>query len=53
MSFITFGPNENLDDQHTVFGELVGGNEVLNKLEMEDRPLLPKILERLVRWTSW
>jgi len=32
--FLTFAPVPHLDNVHTVFGRLVGGNEVLNKLEM-------------------
>lgn len=31
--FVTFGPAEELDDKHSVFGQLVGGNDVLNKME--------------------
>ena len=31
--FITFKPTPNLDRKHTVFGNLVGGDEVLDALE--------------------
>jgi peptidyl-prolyl cis-trans isomerase-like protein 2 len=31
--YITFGATPNLDNKHTVFGKLVGGDEVLNALE--------------------
>ena len=31
--FITFKPTPNLDKKHTVFGNLVGGDEVLDALE--------------------
>lgn len=49
--FVTFSPQENLDDNHTVFGELVGGNDVLNQMEMvktgdEDRPLEDITIQR-------
>jgi len=31
--YITFRPTSNLDNKHTVFGKLVGGEDVLNALE--------------------
>ncbi|MHC4818789.1 MAG: peptidylprolyl isomerase, partial [Planctomycetota bacterium] len=31
--FITFGPARNLDDKHTIFGEVVDGMEAVRKLE--------------------
>eukprot|EP00494_Astrolonche_serrata_P033697 UN33966 len=42
--FICFGAQPALDMKHTVFGQLVGGNEVLNKMEMvkcddRDKPI--------------
>eukprot|EP00479_Gromia_sphaerica_P010547 TRINITY_DN4891_c0_g1_i1.p1 TRINITY_DN4891_c0_g1~~TRINITY_DN4891_c0_g1_i1.p1 ORF type:complete len:150 (-),score=39.91 TRINITY_DN4891_c0_g1_i1:345-794(-) len=41
--FITFGKCPHLDDKHNVFGRLVGGMEVLNRIEViktdrKDRP---------------
>merc|ERR1712178_431462 len=35
--FITFSPQEHLDRMHTIFGKLVGGQEVLNAIENEKR----------------
>eukprot|EP00050_Salpingoeca_kvevrii_P007360 m.295669 g.295669 ORF g.295669 m.295669 type:complete len:519 (+) comp13239_c0_seq1:197-1753(+) len=42
--FITYRPCNHLDGKHTVFGKLVGGNDVLQKMEAvetgpKDRPL--------------
>ena len=31
--FLTFGPTPHLDGKHTVFGEVVGGNSTLDRLE--------------------
>ena len=31
--FITFRPTPHLDNKHTVFGKLVGGEDVLDKIE--------------------
>merc|ERR1711971_599188 len=44
--FISFGECSHLDEKHSVFGELVGGMDVLNKIERFDvddrkRPLEP------------
>jgi len=55
--FITFGPQPDLDDKHTVFGELVGGNESLNKLEMvpvdgTDRPLKDIKISKVMVWKN-
>lgn len=49
--FITFGPSKHLDRKHTVFGRVVGGLEVLNKIESiptdkDDRPTEPVIIRR-------
>ena len=35
--FITFSPQDHLDRMHTIFGKLVGGQEVLNAIENEKR----------------
>ena len=50
--FLTFRPTPHLDGKHTVFGKLVGGEEVLDALEKapvkqgSDRPAKPlKITE--------
>mmetsp|Transcript_17214 Transcript_17214/g.35770 ORF Transcript_17214/g.35770 Transcript_17214/m.35770 type:complete len:417 (-) Transcript_17214:1785-3035(-) len=48
--FITFGPCPHLDDVHTVFGKVVGHQEVLDKLERiptdrKDRPLEQMVLK--------
>jgi len=55
--FITFGPQPDLDDKHTVFGELVGGNETLNKVEMvavdgKDRPLKAIRISKIMIWKN-
>lgn len=34
--FITFGPTQNLNDAHTIFGELVEGDEVLSSIRLRD-----------------
>lgn len=45
--FLTFRPTPHLDGKHTVFGRLVGGDDVLSKIERvpvdpaTDRPLKP------------
>lgn len=43
FSFLTFRELPSLDDKHTVFGKLVGGSDVFNKIEYietdkKDRP---------------
>ena len=47
-SFITFKSCHHLDRKHSVFGKLVGGMDVLTKLERvrteKDRPLVSLIL---------
>jgi len=48
-SFITYRSCTHLDNKHTIFGKLVGGLEVLSKLESiptddQDRPLVEKSL---------
>jgi peptidyl-prolyl cis-trans isomerase-like 2 len=35
ISFITYRPVPHLDRKHTVFGKVVGGLEVLDKMEEE------------------
>jgi len=42
--FFTFNPTPSLDHVYSVFGQLIGGNEVLNKLELiktdiQDKPI--------------
>lgn len=34
--FITFGPTEHLNDAHTIFGELIEGDDVLSSLRLRD-----------------
>lgn len=52
--FVTFRATEHLNGKHTVFGRLVGGEDVLNKLERvpvdpsTNRPLKPVVLEDVV-----
>jgi peptidyl-prolyl cis-trans isomerase-like protein 2 len=46
ISFITFAACPHLDGKHTIFGKVVGGNEVLAKMELaetdeQDKPLVP------------
>lgn len=54
ISFFTFRPCTYLNNKHTIFGKLVGGNEVLDKMESvptdsSDRPLNEiKIIEVVV-----
>lgn len=49
--FVTFRATEHLNGKHTVFGKLVGGEDVLNKIERvpvdpsTNRPLKPVVLE--------
>jgi len=50
--FITFSPQEHLDRMHTIFGKLVGGQEVLNAIENEkrdsgDRPVNDIVIFRI------
>ena len=48
--FITFGPARNLDDKHTIFGEVVEGMETVRKLEelgtQDGEPRQPLTIER-------
>ena len=49
--FLTFKSASHLDGKHTIFGRVVGGLDVLSKLEKlqtdkEDRPTTPLVLER-------
>jgi len=48
--FITFGPTRNLDDKHTIFGEVVKGMEAVRKLEglgtQGGEPQQPLTIER-------
>ena len=52
--FITFRETLHLDDKHTVFGKLVGGEDVLDALESlqrkgtTDRPLKPPKITGIV-----
>ena len=51
--FITYKPAKHLDRKHTIFGKLVGGMDVLQKLENapvggSDRPLNDLIMENVV-----
>ena len=51
--FITFRSCRHLDKKHTVFGKVVGGIEVLDKMEKietdaKDRPKEPIIIKRIV-----
>jgi len=50
--FITVAPTPWLDDRHTIFGEVVEGQEVANKIsnvprDSSDRPRTPVILQKL------
>ena len=55
-SFITFAACPHLDDKHTVFGQVVGGFETLQRIEEEqvdgqDVPKRPIIIEQtIVYW---
>jgi len=52
--FITFRATPHLDNKHTVFGKLVGGEDVLDTLEhlplkgTMDRPLKPPTITEVV-----
>jgi peptidyl-prolyl cis-trans isomerase-like protein 2 len=54
--FLTFRDTPHLDNKHTVFGKLVGGEDVLDTLEhlprkgATDRPLKPPKITEIVMW---
>lgn len=53
--FITFGPATHLDGKHTVFGKVVGGITVLQKLEKiktknQDKPVESIIIEKMIHY---
>src|ERR1044072_3773985 len=54
FSFFTFRPCTHLDNKHTIFGKIVGGKEILDKMESvptneSDRPLQEiKIVEVII-----
>lgn len=47
--FITFGAASHLDKKHTVFGKVVGGMEVLKKMEqcraINEKPVVPIVIQ--------
>ncbi|KAK9478346.1 cyclophilin-like domain-containing protein [Lipomyces japonicus] len=50
--FILYGPKPSLDKKHTVFGKVVGGSDVLDKMEKtpvdsNDRPLLDIVIRNM------
>jgi len=56
--FLTFRATPHLDGRHTVFGKLVGGEEVLDALEKvpvkpgTDRPVKPPKITEIVMYVS-
>eukprot|EP01083_Nonionella_stella_P105007 301673_1 len=56
--FVTFGPCEHLDKLHSVFGRLVGGMDVLNRLEVikvdrkTKKPLEDVVIEKVSVFTD-
>jgi peptidyl-prolyl cis-trans isomerase-like 2 len=56
--FLTFKETPHLDEKHTVFGKLVGGEEVLDALERlplkpkMDRPLKPPHITEIVMYVT-
>jgi peptidyl-prolyl cis-trans isomerase-like protein 2 len=55
---LTFKATPNLDKKHTVFGKLVGGEDVLDLLEKlplkagTERPAKPVRITEIVMWVS-
>ncbi len=49
--FITLGPTPHLDNRHTVFGEVVEGLEIVQKIgavpTRQDRPVKPVVMNRV------
>jgi cyclophilin family peptidyl-prolyl cis-trans isomerase len=56
--YITFKPTPNLDKKHTVFGKLVGGEDVLDTLEKlprkdgTERPVKPVKITEVVMYVA-
>ncbi len=56
--YITFKPTPNLDKKHTVFGKLVGGEDVLDTLEKlprkdgTERPVKPVKISEVVMYVA-
>jgi cyclophilin family peptidyl-prolyl cis-trans isomerase len=56
--YITFKPTPNLDKKHTVFGKLVGGDDVLDTLEKlprkdgTERPAKPVKITEVVMYVA-
>jgi cyclophilin type peptidyl-prolyl cis-trans isomerase/CLD len=56
--YITFKPTLNLDKKHTVFGKLVGGEDVLDTLEKlprkdgTERPVKPVKISEVVMYVA-
>lgn len=52
--FITFSPSHHLDNKHTIFGKVIDGEEIMNKLETtktreNNRPIdPPKIIDIII-----
>ena len=51
--FINVGPNNFLDDKHTVFGKVISGMEVVRAIESTptsagDRPVTPVVINSIV-----
>jgi cyclophilin family peptidyl-prolyl cis-trans isomerase len=51
--FITFGPTPDLDNKHTVFGEMTSGMDALKKLEAAGSSPSGKTSEPLIIEQSW
>lgn len=56
--YLTFKATPNLDKKHTVFGKLVGGEDILDLLEKlplkdgTERPAKPVKITEIVMWVA-